>query len=167
MKFNVIAFVTLSLCGAAVLHDLTAETPPLERLLDAPKSFPANSIAGMREVTPPPGEIASLCQPGRVNVFTFYSNSCPGSRKLCAYLRGVTTLRPDVAFQMVNLGDRWRAEDAEAAYGIKMRSVPHVMIYDTAGTLLAKDDREGKAGLELLCDWMRREVSARSPRPST
>jgi len=167
MKLKVIIIVILTVCAAAALRDLTAETPPIERLLDTPKSFPANSIGGMREVTPPSADLAGICQGGRVNVFTFYSNSCPGSRKLCAFVRGFTNIRPDVAFQMVNLGDQSRGSDFEALYGIKVQSVPHIMIYDTEGTLLAGDDRQSKAGLELLCDWINKEVAARSPRPST
>jgi len=167
MNFKVIIIVVLAVCAAAALHDLMAETPPIEQLLDAPKSFPVNSVGGIQEVLPLSPNLAGLCQPGRANVFAFYSNSCPGSQKLCGYVRRFTKLRPDVAFQMVNLGDQWRGKDYEAMYGIKLRSVPHVMIYDTSGTFLAGDDDQSKAGLELLADWMNKEVAARGPRTST
>ena len=167
MKLKIIAIVILAVCVVAAWRDLTAKPPPLDRLLDTPNSFPANSLAGIRRVILPSANLAGLCQRGRVNVFAFYSDDCPGSRQLRGYIGGFTRLRPDVTFQMVDLGPRWRQKDHEKAYGIKLGSVPHVMIYDPDGALLAGDTRSSKGGLELLCDWMNREIEARGPRTST
>lgn len=167
MKYKVIAIVTLAVCVAAAWRDLTAKPPPVERLLAAPNSFPANSLGGIRKVILPSANLPGLCQRGRVNVFAFCFDSCPGSRKLRGYLGRFTKMRPDVAFQVVDLGPQWRRKDCEQAYGIKIGSVPHVMIYDSDGILLAGDTRESKEGLELLLEWMNKEVAARGPRTST
>ena len=167
MKYKAIAIVTLAVCVVAAWRDLTAKPPPVEQLLDTPTSFPANSQAGIREVILPSANLAGLCQRGRVNVFAFYSDSCPGSQKLRGYIGRFTNLRPDVTFQMVDLGPQWRRKDHDKAYGIKLGSVPHVMIYDSGGTFLAGDTRSSKGGLELLLDWINREVAARGPRTST
>ena len=167
MKYKVIAIITLAVCVVAAWRDLTAKPPPVERLLDAPTSFPDNSLAGVQEMILPSGNLPGLCQRGRVNVFTFYSDSCPGSQKLRGYIGRFTQVRPDVTFQMVDLGPQWRQKDCYQAYGIKLGSVPHVMIYDSDGSLLARDTRGGKDGLDLLVDWMNKEVASRGPRTST
>ena len=167
VKYKIIAIVILVVCAVAAWCDLTAEPPPVERLLDAPKSFPSNSLSGIQRVILPSANLAGLCQRGRVNVFTFYSDSCRGSRQLCGYIGRFTRIRPDVTFHMVNLGPQWRRKDCDQAYGIKLGSIPHVMIYDSDGALLAGDTRGKKDGLELLCDWMNREAKARAPRAST
>ncbi|MDP6545380.1 MAG: hypothetical protein QGH60_15450 [Phycisphaerae bacterium] len=167
MKYKVIAIITLAVCVVAAWRDLTAKPPPVERLLDAPTSFPANSLAGIRNVALPSANLAGLCQRGRVNVFTFYSDSCPGSGQLRGYIGRFTKMRPDVTFQMVDLGPQWRQKDCDQAYGIKLGRVPHVMIYDSGGGLLAGDTDSSKDGLELLLEWMNKEVAARGPRTST
>ena len=167
MKIKVIAIVTLTVCVVAAWRNLTAKPPPVEQLLETPESFPANSQAGIRKVILPSANLAGLCQRGRINVFAFYSDNCGGSRQLRGYIGRFTKLRPDVTFQMVDLGPQWRQKDHEEAYGIKLGSVPHVMIYDSDGALLAGDTRSSKDGLELLVDWMQREVEARGPRTST
>ena len=167
MKLKTIAVVTLAVCVVAAWCDLTAKPPPIERLLAAPSSFPANSLGGVRKVILPSANLPWLCQRGRVNIFTFYSDSCPGSRKLLGYIGRFTKMRSDVTFQMVDLGSQWRQKDHEEAYGIKLGSVPHVMIYDSDGALLARDTRSSKDGLELLLEWMNKEVAARGPRTST
>lgn len=166
MKFKVIAIVTLVVCVVAAWRDLTAEPPPVERLLNTPNSFPDKSMGGIRQVFLPIARLAGLRQSGRINVFTFYAEDCPGSQKLRGYIERFTNIRPDVTFQMVDLGQKWRQRDLEKAYGIELASVPHVMIYTSDGALLAGDTRTNKVGLELLCDWMKREVEAReTPEP--
>ena len=167
MKYKVIAIVTLVVCVVAAWRDLTAKPPPVEQLLEAPTSFPDNSLAGVQKMILPSGNLPGLCQRGRINVFAFYSDNCPGSRKLRGYIGRFTKMRPDVTFQMVDLGPQWRQKDHEEAYGIKLGSVPHVMIYDSDGAFLAGDTRTSKNGLDLLIDWMNKEVAARGPRTST
>jgi len=167
MKFKAIAIVTLAVCVTAAWRDLTAKPPPVERLLDTPNSVSNNSVGGIKQVLLPTTSLAALRQRGRINVFTFYSDSCPGSRQLRGYIERFTNMRPDVTFQMVDLGRQWRQKDYEKTYGIELASVPHVMIYDPDGALLAGDTRNSKDGLELLLDWMKREVEARGPRTST
>ncbi|MBL7221609.1 MAG: hypothetical protein ISS69_15975 [Phycisphaerae bacterium] len=167
MKYKVIAIVTLAVCVAAAWRDLTAKPPPIELLLATPNSFPDNSLAGVQKMILPSANLVGLCQRGRVNVFTFYSDNCPGSRKLCGYIGRFTQMRPDVTFQMVDLGPQWRRKDCYQAYGLELGSVPHVMIYDSDGSLLARDTRNGKDGLNLLVDWINKEVALRAPRAST
>jgi len=167
MKFKAIALATLSVCIAAAFCDLTGSTP-IERLLERPKSgsFPANSIGGVHPVALRSARLPELLQRGRTNVFVFYADNCPGSNKLLGYVSGMTRMRPDVAFQLVNLGPQWRGRDVAVDYGIQLASVPHVMIYTPEGTLLAADTQDAKTGLELLCDWVRSEIEARSGTPT-
>ncbi|MDP6636724.1 MAG: hypothetical protein QGG42_17630 [Phycisphaerae bacterium] len=167
MKFKIIAIVTLVVCIAAAWHDLTAKPPPLEQLLDAPSSFPANSTGGVRQVSLSSADLAGIRQNGRINVFAFYSDSSPGSQRLRGYIGRFTNMRPDVTFQMVDLGPQWLGKDWHKAYGIRLASLPHVMIYAPDGALLAGDSGTNKEGLELLCDWLNTEVAARAPRGST
>jgi hypothetical protein len=161
MKFKVIAITALAVCVVAAWRDLTAKAPPVEQLLDTPASFPINSTGGIQPVSLPAARLAGLHQNGRINVFAFYADDCPGSKKLRRYIEHLTNIRPDVAFQMVNLGRNWRKRDLEKAYEIQLSSVPHVMIYTPDGALLAGDNRDSKTGLELLCEWIETETEAR------
>jgi hypothetical protein len=160
MKFKAIAIVTLLVCIVAAWRDLTAKPPPIERLLETPVSFPDNSIGGVQQIPLPSAHLTGLRQSGRINVFTFYSDSSEGSQKLRRYIERFTNIRPDAAFQILDLGPQWRQVDCEKTFGIKLDSIPHVMIYDSDGTLLAGDTRNSKDGLELLLNWMRREVDS-------
>ena len=76
-------------------------------------------------------------------------------------------MRPDVAFQMVELGPQWTQEDPSSTGGVKLTGTPHVMLYAPDGTLLASDSDKSKDGIDLFNQWMTRQVAARSPRPSS
>jgi hypothetical protein len=160
MKFKAIAIVTLLVCIVAAWRDLTAKPPPIERLLETPVSFPDNSIGGVRQIPLPSEHLTGLRQSGRINVFTFYSASSAGSQKLRGYIEQFTNMRPDAAFQILDLGAQWRQVDCEKTFGIKLESIPHVVIYDSDGTLLARDTSDSKDGLDLLLAWMRKEVES-------
>ena len=166
-KLKAIAIVTLLVCIAGAWHKLTAKPPAIEQLLDTPNSFPANSFGGVQQMLQPSTNLSETRQNGRINVFTYYSDSCPGSQKLAAYIGRLAKMRPDVAFQMVDLGPQWRQNHWNEVNGSKPTGTPHVMIYSPDGSLLAGDTGGGKNGLKLLCDWMNREIAARGPRTST
>jgi len=160
MNYKAIAIVILLVCVAAGWHKMTARPEPVEELLSKPDSVPAGSRGGVLQFPNPPADPSDIRQPGRINVITYYSDSCPGSRQLGAYIGHLSRMRPDAAFQMVNVSSR---RDC----GIELTSTPHVMIYATDGALLAADSGDSKEGVELLCDWLNRQASANAPRGST
>ena len=166
MKYKAIAIVTLVVCGAAAWKDITAEAVPIEDLLDAPVSFPSGSVGGVQQMPLRSASLPQICQPGRINVFVFYSENWEGSRKFRKHIDQFAQLRPDVAFQMIDLGPQWRKRDCTEDYGIQLARIPHLVIYAADGRLLAADNHTEKSAFELLADWGKRESQAQpSPHP--
>ena len=159
MKAKVGVVIVLAVCAAGAYRKMTARASPLERMMEAPSSFGPGGRGGISYATPGP-LLSNYCEPGRITVFAFTSDRCPGCQQLKTLLGTFTGLRPDVAVRIVDLGDNWSG-DYRTMYGINLRSVPHVMIYDAAGELVAGDDGD-KAGLDLLCEWMNAEVRRRA-----
>jgi len=161
MKLKTIAFVTLLVCVVAAWHKVTAKPSAVEQLLERPRSFPTGSVGGFQHISAPSASLPATRQNGRINVFTFYSDSCPGSQRLGGYIGHLARMRPDVAFQMVNVGPPGLRDSSAHT------DTPHVIIYSADGALLASDSDGGKDGLKLLCDWMNRQVEARGAPVST
>ena len=162
MKAKVAVVVVLAVCAVGAYRKMTARASPLERVMEVPSSFGSGSRGGISYAIPGPA-LRNYCEPGRTTVFAFTSDRCPGCRQLKTLFGALTGLRPDVAVRIVDLGDNWSG-DYRTMYGINLRSVPHVMIYDDAGELVAGDDGGDKAGLDLLCEWMNAEVRRRAQR---
>ena len=99
----------------------------------------------------------SLVEEGQPTVIEFFSDACPGCKQLQGHLRQFVDLRPDVVVNQIKLDRYWNPETVEEAYGIHIRSIPHILIYGPDGRLIAADDGEGKDGFEFLYKWMNYE----------
>lgn len=157
MKSNIVILAMLAAGCVGAYWQLTKNAPALAELMARPESIPDSSTAGVGEIEAGP-ELAEHCELGCVTVFVFYSDSCPASSRLREHIGRFSEIRRDVAFRMIDLGGRWGGGDYEAIYGVKIRSMPHVMIYDAEAHLVAGDEGRDKDGLELLYDWMNAEI---------
>jgi len=105
----------------------------------------------------PSRELANYCEPNRHTVFIFTADWCPGCRSLEAYLPGFLELRKDVAIRQIRVDDARVSETVTRVSGVKLRSIPHVVIYDAQGNIAAADDGNDKSGLEMLMKWIQDE----------
>jgi thiol-disulfide isomerase/thioredoxin len=95
---------------------------------------------------------------GQPTVIEFYSDYCPGCRKLHqSYVRFLDE-RPDVAVRQVHLPDDWSPQDLFRNHGVLIRAIPHVIIFGPDGSLLAMDTPEGFEGYEFLLGWIAEEL---------
>jgi len=156
MKGKMLLALLLSAGGVGATYHLTAGPPALERLLAEPETGRTLGYPDV-EVIVPSKELADSCEPGRITVLAFVSESCPACLQLHEHLNGLVRLRPDVAVRFVDLGKRWGGVDYKQIYGVNIRSIPHVLIYGPEGKLLEADDGRDKAGLELLYRWINSE----------
>lgn len=104
------------------------------------------------------GERVSLSQnlvPGKLVVFDFYADWCGPCRSLTPKLEALAAENPDrVALRKVDIVN-W-GSDVASQYGI--RSIPHLKLYDAAGTLVS----EG-SGWQVLGDLERTIEAMRVP----
>lgn len=157
MNGKVIFWLVLIACAVGAYFHWTGDPPALEQLTAAPGEAPATSIAGLEQIAAG-SDLTEYCEAGRNTVFVFHTRQCPACAKLNNHLRRFVKVRPDTAFRLVNLDRYWRqGADYRKLYGISLRSVPHVMIYNRHGKLIAGDDGKDKAGLKLLYEWMNAE----------
>lgn len=94
---------------------------------------------------------------GTYTVLYFYSNSCPTCRRTDSDLKRFNKVRPDVAIRKFDLGDEWSGDDAYNTYGLRIRAVPFILVYDPDGQLVAEDVGLDNEGAEYLYDWMNAE----------
>jgi len=156
-------FVALTACAIGAYYRLADARDSIDVLMDLPEDFPPSSVPGIAE-TVPGTVLRASCEPGRITVFVFYSDSEAGCLSLRRHVRTLADLRPDVAFRMVDLGEHWQGKNYNARFGIWLGGVPHVAIYDTKGRLLAGDHGPDKSGLDLLYDWLKEELKLRVKR---
>ena len=154
IKILVVVLLLAGVAGAVV--QLTSSPPPMDVLLAEPGSN-TTSPPAVRTVKAGPVP-AAACEPSHITVLVYTSDSCGGCRKLKTHVKSLVSIRPDVAVRLVDLGLRWGNLDYESLYGTKIRSVPHVLIFDADGDLLAADDGKDKAALKLLYEWMNAEL---------
>ncbi len=99
-------------------------------------------------------ELKSLPVKGKSTLIDFYSPFCPPCMAMAPVLDKLAKKRPDLAIRRVNInrpevrGIDWRSPLAEQ---LKIRAVPHFMIFDPQGQLQA----EGKAAIPQLKNWLR------------
>lgn len=155
-KAVLIALVLLGAGGA--VYQVSGDAPALEQLLTVPADFNSLGYLDIETIVLGP-DPAEACEPGRTTVVAFVSDSCPGCVKLLGHARLLTKRRPDVAVRFVDLGSQWGGQNYLSKYGVNIRSVPHVMLYSGQGKLLAGDDGQSKAGLDLLYKWMNIELN--------
>jgi len=156
MNGKVILCLLIVACAVGAYVQMTAGPAPLETLLKTAGAAPGYAHGDIQMIEPGPS-VERFCEPGRITVFAFVSDSCPGCRKIRGHVQDHARQRPDVAIRLIDVGYRWRSDDCRARYGVNIYSVPHVLIYDAEGNLLAADDGRDKDGLELLYDWMNAE----------
>ena len=154
IKILVVVLLLAGVAGAVV--QLTSSPPPMDVLLARPDPKPT-SEPGVKVIEAGPDPAASAV-PSHITVLAYTSDSCPGCRKLAKHVASLVSRRPDVAVRLVDLGHRWGNQDYTSLYGTEIRSVPHVLIFDADGDLLAGDDGKDKAGLKLLYEWMNAEI---------
>ena len=157
MNIRIIVVVLLAAAAAGAVVQMTSAPPPMDVLMAEPDSALANE-PGIEVVKagPDPG---AACEPAHITVLAYTSDSCPGCRKLKNHLARLLAIRPDVAVRMVDLGHRWGGLDYKSLYGTEIRSVPHILLFDADGNLVAADDAKDKDGLELLYEWLNAEIN--------
>ena len=98
-------------------------------------------------------DLKSLPVKGKTTLVDFYSPYCPPCMAMAPVLDKLARKRPDLALRRVNInrpevrGIDWRSPLAEQ---LQLRSVPHFMIFDPRGQLVA----EGKAAIPQLKSWL-------------
>ena len=156
MKIKIIVTVMLLAGAAGAVVQYASAPPPIDVLMTTPKSA-GTAEGGMETVEV--GQSPDTCrQPAHITVVAYTSDLCPACRKLERHLASLVAMRPDVAVRRVDLGNRWSRLECKKQYGIDVRSVPHVVLFDADGNLLAQDQGRDKAGLELLYEWMNAEL---------
>ena len=156
MKRKTIMIVALLVCAVGAWYHFTGGPPPLVSLMQTPATVSAETGPDIRTIEPGQ-DLAQWCEPGRITIFAFMSDSCSACRMTKSRLRELAGRRPDVAVRLIDLGRRWHRVNCMERYGINLRSIPHVMIYDADGESMAADYGRNKAGFELLCKWMAAE----------
>jgi hypothetical protein len=129
--------------------------PAIDVLTRVPADFPPGSRGGIEHRSDDNLRVAGV--PGRHTVVEFYDLRCGGCATLDRDLRDLVRRRPDVAVRRIRVDD-----DLAKAFGVQR--VPHVVIYGASGDVLAEDKGSGKAGLDLLYEWMKAEAGKRTDR---
>ncbi len=156
MKVKILVSVMLLAGAAGAVVRYACPPPPIDILMVTPKSA-RNAEGGMETVEV--GQSPDTCrQPGHLTAVIYTSDLCSACRKLERHLGSLLIMRPDVVVRRVDLGKQWNRLECKRAYGVDIRSVPHVVLFDAEGTVLARDDGHDKAGLELLYKWMNAEL---------
>jgi thiol-disulfide isomerase/thioredoxin len=107
----------------------------------------------------PTRELSNYRQPNRHTVFIFSANWCPGCRSLEGYLPAFLEARKDVAIRHISVDDPATSARVTRAAGVKVQSIPHVVIYDADGNIAATDNGSDKSGLDALVNWINAEIN--------
>lgn len=95
---------------------------------------------------------------GAFTILYFYSDSCPGCRRLNSDLQQFSKVRPDVAVRKFDLGYRWSGDNAYNTYSLRIGKTPFILIYAPDGSLIAEDVGTGGDAFDLLYKWMNAEL---------
>jgi hypothetical protein len=119
----------------------------------------AEDEAGL-EVVEPEGEFLAedYIISGLPTVILFGTKMCPGTKRLKTQFKQFLNLRSDVAVRQIYLPNDWQPDDVREEYQIDVGSVPHIIIYDSDGELVAQDEGRDKKGFEFLYKWMNDEI---------
>jgi hypothetical protein len=157
MNPKLVILTLLVASGAGAYFHVTGQRAPLQRLLERPISPPEQGYGGILELGL--GEDITQCRDiGRITVFVFTAHGSSACHKLQNLIGQFIPIRPDVAFRFVDITDLQGLEgDWRGFLGVDIGSLPHVMIYDARGQLIAGDQRKGRDGLRLLYEWISQE----------
>mgnify|MGYP001124569329 CR=1 FL=1 len=154
---TVLVLIVLAAAGFGI-YQFAAGPAGLEHLLTVPAGCYDPGYRDVQAIAPPE-EMQLATEPGRITVVAFVSESCPACNQIYQYARMLTDRRTDVAVRFIDMGVNWRARDYEALCGVDIHSIPHVLIYDGDGGLVACDDGRDKDGLNLFCNWLNAELN--------
>lgn len=160
MKAKILLILVLGVCVWGAVRHFYTPSDAVARLATVPGRIPSGSQGGMADI-PPGYDLERQCEDGRTTVFVVAQSTCSNCRTLESHLKQFLVLRPDVAIRFIRLGDSWK-QDRLAGMGVNVLSVPHVLIYDGDGDLVAADDGRNKDGLNLLWRWMSTEIRKRT-----
>ncbi len=97
-----------------------------------------------------PFDVEDHIEQGLPTVIEFYADYCSGCRGLDNHLRSFVKLRPGVAVRQFKLSNEWKPSEIWANYNLNISSIPHVIIYDHDGKLIAQDDGNKKEGFDFI-----------------
>lgn len=154
MRRHIIFFTLI----AAGLYFVNTYDSVLNKLMK-PMPITAAEGAGIQDVefdTKRYEPISELVE-GAFTVLYFYSDSCPGCRRLNSDLKRFVQVRPDVAIRRFDLGFKWSSDYAYNTYRLRIAKTPFILIYGPDGSLITEDVGLGDDGHNLLYDWMNEE----------
>lgn len=151
--------LVLAVCGYFGYRHL-ASARAIQRLSEVPAN--ATGAGGFSRLSPTE-PLVNYLEPGRHNVFIFSATWCPACQALEAQLPRFVQQRPDVAIHSIDIHDWGTASQIAQACGIKIRSIPHVVIFDSEGQIAAQDDGGDKSGYEALVRWVNKELQRPTP----
>lgn len=103
-------------------------------------------------------DVRNLLEPGHITVVEFYTDSCPGCRRLRGDLHRFLPLRPDVAVKMVRMPNDWNVPWAKRQFHLNIHFTPFIQIYDATGKLVVADDGEDDDANHALYNLMNAEI---------
>lgn len=99
-------------------------------------------------------DVHDLIVPGHITVVEFYTDTCPGCRKLRADLHRFLPLRRDIAVKMVRMPNDWNVPWAKREFHLNIHFTPFIQIYDAKGGLVVGDDGDDDDANHALYDLM-------------
>lgn len=159
MSFNYIQHTIVFLFITVGIYVSSTYRSELDKLLEVQSSISENS-SGIREMKAESirFDARDYVVPGAYTILYFYSNSCPGCKRLNIDLKQFVGVRRDVAVRKFDLGYDWSGDYAYNTYKLKIGKTPFIHIYDSSGELIVEDIGFGKEGLDLLYKWMNAEL---------
>jgi len=150
MSGKLVILGLLTACATGAYVRFGAISSRLGHLMQAPEAVPRlGGAQGLR----PQHRLEAYCLPGRATVFLFVRENDPACQTVLNTVRDLCRLRPDVAVRLILFDGGWDVRRYLARNSISLRSVPHVLIYDWDGKLVAADRGQVKNGTTLLLAW--------------
>lgn len=85
-----------------------------------------------------PTDIKKMLQPGKTNIFDFYSDYCPPCKKISPLLEKLDQVREDIVVIKIDInreGVRGIDWNSPLARQYNLSRIPHFMVYDPQGNL--------------------------------
>jgi len=94
---------------------------------------------------------------GSPTIIEFCTSSCPGCHQLHSQYKEFLRMRPDIAVRQIIIPDNWSSNGIKNQYSVNIATTPHILIFNSDGDLVAKDEGKKKLGLKCLNKWMNKE----------